>query len=169
MSTMVNTMVMRALLYGAGCIQFMTLLYFMNACVYEASDKGESLFYGTSFLRGLTVVIALTWIPFPIWYALSPQGFNVIQDEPGMKVAVAFLNLFSKGSFIMYLTRIRADYNTRQKTMISVGYLHSDGTVKGNKDKGLKDDFDADGGDETMDTGTLHLIEEVLETMGRSK
>jgi hypothetical protein len=168
-STLVDTMVMRALLYAAACIQFTMLLYFMNACVYEASDKGETLFYGSSFLRGLTVVIALTWIPFPIWYALSPEGFNVIKDQPGMKVAVAFLNLFSKGSFIMYLTRIRADYNTRQKTMMSFGYLHSDGTVKGDKDKGALDPCDADGGDETMATGTLHLIEEVLETMGRAK
>ena len=33
----------------------------------------------------------------------------------------------------MYLTRIRADYHTRQKTMVSVGYLNSDGTVS-NKD-----------------------------------
>merc|ERR1719261_1150551 len=105
-------------------IFFLFLLYFMNACVLEASDRGESLFYGTSFLRGLSVVIALTWIPFPVWYALSPEGFNIIQDEQGMKLAVAFLNVFSKGAFIMYLSRIRTDFNTRQKTMISVGYMH---------------------------------------------
>merc|ERR1719258_157507 len=135
----------------------MALLYFMNACVSEASDRGENLLYGSSFLRGLTVVIALTWLPFPIWYALSPEGFNIIKDEPGMKVAVAFLNLFSQGSFIMYLTRIRADYHTRQKTMVSVGYLHSDGTVA-NANK-AKAGFDFDGGngdgktdDEVMNT-----------------
>ena len=49
------------------------------------------------------MIIALTWVPFPVWYALSPEGFNVIQDAAGMKVAVAFLNVFSKGSFMMYL------------------------------------------------------------------
>merc|ERR1719463_257049 len=106
------------------------MLSFMNACIMDASDGGENLLSGTSFLRGLTVVIALTWIPFPVWYALSPEGFNIIQDEPGMKVAVAFLNLFSKGSFILYLTRIRADFQMRQKTMVSLGYVHSDGTLK---------------------------------------
>merc|ERR1719326_2069775 len=134
----------------------------------DASDGGENLLSGTSFLRGLTVVIALTWFPFPVWYALSPEGFNIIKDEPAMKVAVAFLNLFSKGSFIMYLTRIRADYHTRQKTMISVGYLHSDGTINNKNDKS-KGGFDFEGGnddgkadDEVMNTATLHMIEEVL-------
>merc|ERR1719506_2945231 len=74
----------------------------------------------------------------------------------------------------MYLTRIRSDYHTRQKTMVSVGYLHSDGTVA-NANK-AKAGFDFDGGngdgkadDEVMKTSTLHLIEEVLETMGRGK
>jgi bacteriorhodopsin len=174
LSTMADTIVIKALLYSAASLCFALLLFFMNACVSEASSGGESLFYGSSFLRGLTVVIALTWLPFPVWYALSPEGFNIIKDEPGMKVAVAFLNLFSKGSFIMYLTRIRADYQTRQKTMVSVGYLHSDGTVA-NANK-AKAGFDFDGGngdgkadDEVMNTSTLHLIEEVLETMGRGK
>merc|ERR1719261_1537747 len=130
---------MKALLYSAGSIVFLMLIYFMNACVSEASGGGENLFYGTSFLRGLAVLIALTWTPFPIWYALSPEGFNIIKDQPSMKVAVAFLNLLSKGSFILYLTRIRADFQTRQKTMISLGYLKTDGTVKkkNNEDFGL--------------------------------
>merc|ERR1711990_850287 len=147
---------------------FTVMLYFMNACVSEASGGGESLLYGTSFLRGMCVLIALTWTPFPIWYALSPEGFNIIKDEPGMKVAVAFLNLFSKGSFILYLTRIRADFQTRQKTMLSLGYVHSDGTLK--KKGGEDDPFEGmeNSGkkeDEAMEQTTLHMIEEVLETM----
>ena len=74
----------------------------MNACIMEASGGGESLISGSSFLRGLVVIISLTWVPFPIWYALSPEGFNIIKDAAGMKVAVAFLNVFSKGAFMMY-------------------------------------------------------------------
>merc|ERR1719191_2509149 len=148
---------------------FGMLLLFMNACVHEASSGGESLLYGSSFLRGLTLVIAMTWFPFPIWYALPPEGFNIVKDVPGMKVAVAFLNLFSKGSFILYLTRIRADFQTRQKTMISLGYLTSDGVLKkkGGED-GDKSEMGKNGKkDEEMDQQTLHMIEDVLETMGR--
>jgi bacteriorhodopsin len=173
LSTVSSNIVMKALLYSAGAIVFLMLLYFMNACVSEASGGGENLFYGTSFLRGLTVLIALTWTPFPIWYALSPEGFNIIKDEPGMKVAVAFLNLFSKGSFILYLTRIRADFQTRQKTMISLGYVQSDGTLKKKEDEhvdhseGMEKRGQRD--EETLEQTTLHMIEDVLETMGRSK
>jgi bacteriorhodopsin len=170
LSTLASNIVMKALAYSAGCVFFMLMLYFMNACVSEST--GESLFYGTSFLRGLAVLIALTWAPFPIWYALSPEGFNIIKDQPGMKVAVAFLNLFSKGSFIMYLTRIRADFQTRQKTMISLGYIHSDGTVnkKGSVDVDLDGTAkDGKNDEETMDKTTVVMLEEVLETMGRSK
>merc|ERR1719421_2219351 len=117
-------------MYCAGFLIFLVMLGLMNACIMDASSGGENLLYGSSFLRGLTVVIALTWMPFPVWYALSPEGFNIIKDQPGMKVAVSFLNLFSKGSFILYLTCIRADFQTRQKTMISLGYVTSDGILK---------------------------------------
>merc|ERR1719261_672928 len=142
-------------------IFFIVMLSLMNACVMEASSGGENLLYGTSFLRGLTVVIALTWIPFPIWYALSPEGFNIIQDEQGMKLAVAFLNVFSKGAFIMYLSRIRTDFNTRQKTMISVGYM-KDIEETGGMAAGQGDE-------ETVDKLTYMLMKDVLESMGRTK
>jgi hypothetical protein len=140
----------------------------MNACVSEASNRGESLMNGSSPLRGLVVIIGLTWVPFPIWYALSPEGFNIVQNEPGMKVGFAFLNMLAKGAFIMYVIRIRADYQTRQKTMASIGYITADGQLQNNKGLG---DLDAPGhdGDENMDKTTVLIIEEVLLTMGRSK
>merc|ERR1719316_2613489 len=100
----------------------------------EASGGGETLLTGSSFLRGLVVIIALTWVPFPIWYALSPEGFNIIKDPAGMKVAVAFLNVFSKGSFMMYLARIRTDHNTRQKTLVAVGYIEDMDVLMNNDD-----------------------------------
>merc|ERR1719174_120130 len=104
MSTLSETIVMKALMYCAGFLVFLVLLYLMNACISEANDGGESLLYGSSYLRHMCVLVALTWIPFPLWYALSPEGFNIIKNGPGMKLVVAFLNVFSKGSFIMYIT-----------------------------------------------------------------
>jgi bacteriorhodopsin len=161
-STIASNIVFKALAYCAGVLAFCVMLSFMNACIMDASDGGENLLSGTSFLRGLTVVIALTWFPFPIWYALSPEGFNIIKDEEGMKLAVAFLNVFSKGAFIMYLSRIRTDFSTRQKTMISVGYMkdmETDPNVSAEKD----------GDDEVVNKLTQMLIKDVLESMGRAK
>merc|ERR1719482_1591889 len=142
---------------------FLVMLGLMNQCLSDASDGGENLLVGSSFLRGLIVTITLTWFPFPIWYALSPEGFNVIKDEAGMKVAVAFLNVLSKGAFIMYLARIRTDYNTREKTMLSVGYI-----------KDMKSDFDGLEAKKPADKDSLDkilsmLIHDVLESMGRAK
>merc|ERR1719160_2131806 len=78
---------MKAIMYCGGFLLFLVMLGQMNSCVSEASNGGEHLFSGASFLRGLVVIIALTWIPFPVWYALSPEGFNVIQDAAAMKEA----------------------------------------------------------------------------------
>jgi bacteriorhodopsin len=167
MSTLAEDLVGRALMYAAASVVFLVLLYFMNACVHEASDGGENLFSGTSPLRGLVVLIGLTWAPFPLWFALSPEGFNIVKDAPGMKVAVAFLNLLSKGSFILYLVRVRTDHQTRQKTMVSIGYITANGQAK---DKALEGQEESGrDADEKMDKTTMHLIEEVLETMGRAK
>merc|ERR1719440_1480305 len=78
-STLASNVVGKALFYSAALFCFCVLLYFMNACVSEASGGGENLLHGSSFLRGLIVLIAVTWIPFPLWYALSPEGFNIIK------------------------------------------------------------------------------------------
>merc|ERR1719281_947637 len=129
MSTVASNIALKAIMYCAGFLCFCLMCGQMNACVSEASSGGEHLLTGSSFLRGLVVIIALTWIPFPIWYALSPEGFNIIQDAAGMKVAVAFLNVFSKGSFMMYLARIRTDHQTRQKTLVAVGYVGDNGEI----------------------------------------
>jgi len=114
-STVATNVAFKALMYCGGFLLFLVMCAQMNSCVMEASSGGENLCTGSSFLRGLVVIIALTWVPFPIWYALSPEGFNIIKDAAGMKVAVAFLNVFSKGSFMMYLARIRTDHQTRKR------------------------------------------------------
>jgi bacteriorhodopsin len=169
LSTIASNIALKALMYSGGVLFFMAMLWQMNACIMEASNGGESLLSGSSFLRGLVVIIASTWIPFPIWYALSPEGFDIIQDAAGMKVAVAFLNVFSKGSFMMYLARIRTDHQTRQKTLVAVGYIEEgNGVSKVNDSVSGKNNPYASK-DSEMDKVTCMLVKEVLECMGRSK
>jgi bacteriorhodopsin len=168
LSTIASNIALKALLYCAGFLLFMVMCGQMNACIMDASSGGENLCTGSSFLRGLVVIIALTWIPFPIWYALSPEGFNIIKDAAGMKVAVAFLNVFSKGCFMMYLARIRTDHNTRQKTLVACGYIDEmDGLAK--KRALDEESKQVPESDSEMDKVTCMLVKEVLETMGRSK
>jgi bacteriorhodopsin len=169
MSAIATNIAAKALMYCFGFLLFMVMCGQMNQCVSEASGGGENLLTGSSFLRGLVVIIALTWVPFPIWYALSPEGFNIIKDAAGMKVAVAFLNVFSKGSFMMYLARIRTDHTTRQKTLVACGYVEErDGIAQASStDKNLQANKESDA--DVIDKVTCMLIKDVLETMGRSK
>jgi bacteriorhodopsin len=167
LSTVAPNIAAKALMYSGGCLLFLVMCKQMNSCIMDASDGGENLLTGSSFLRGLVVIIALTWVPFPIWYALSPEGFNIIKDAAAMKVAVAFLNVFSKGSFMMYLARIRTEQLTRQKTLVAVGYISDmDGTAK--KDMPMDSNGYEDKREEVSKT-TVVLVKEVLECMGRAK
>jgi hypothetical protein len=80
-----------------------------------------------------------------------------------MKVAVAFLNVLSKGAFMMYVARIRTDHHTRQKTLIAVGYFGEDGEVELGERNG-----DSVNDPNRLGKITRMLIKEVLESMGRA-
>merc|ERR1719191_2292047 len=93
------------------------LIYQMHRCINEATGGAETIYWGQSSLRTLAVIVAWTWVPFPIWYALSPEGFNIVQNSAAMKISVAFLNVLSKGAFIYYLMRVRGDLEVKEMVM----------------------------------------------------
>merc|ERR1719460_3140445 len=135
----------------------------MNSCIKESTSGGESLFQGGGFLRTLCVIILVTWFPFPIWYLLSPEGFNIVQNVPLMKVTVAFLNIVAKASFMICLARFRSDHLARQKTLVAVGYFADsmDGIVSSSMQ-----DAEQNG---QLNKHTRMHVREVLDGMGRSK
>jgi bacteriorhodopsin len=110
--------------YFCGVFCFGMLMWQMNGCIKESTDGAESLFWGSSSLRILSVIVALTWIPFPIWYALSPEGFNIVSNSAAMKIAVAFLNVLSKGAFIYYLMRVRGDHEVREMVLADMNAVN---------------------------------------------
>merc|ERR1719181_2003672 len=87
LSTFSSHIITKSLLYSAGIVFFLIMVILMNKCISEASSGEETLLHGTSFLRGLCIIILLTWFPFPIWYALSPEGFGILNNVGGMKIA----------------------------------------------------------------------------------
>jgi bacteriorhodopsin len=105
-------------LYLASFVVFGFLIFQMHKCVVESSGGTETLFSGHSIMRRLTVLVALTWMPFPVWHVLSPEGFHVIENIGGMKVIVAFLNVFAKGVFVFYLSRVRADQISKDQVLL---------------------------------------------------
>jgi bacteriorhodopsin len=149
--------------YFCGLSSFGVLCIQMNKCIEESTGGEENMFWGTSIIRQLTVIVVLTWIPFPIWYALSPEGFNYIDNSAAMKIAVAFLNVISKGFFMFYLMRIRAELEMREITMAEAKLVQESEETK-------YEVYDANTGESQpakLVPGLAVAVHEVLKTMGR--
>merc|ERR1719183_564879 len=152
--------------YFCGVFCFMCLMHQMHMCVKESTDNQESLFWGSTSLRVLSVIVASTWIPFPIWYALSPEGFNIIQNSAAMKIAVAFLNVLSKGAFIYYLMRVRGDLEVKEMVMAEATAVNGPDRKKLGPYGFMNADDDKP--EEQRITSKLSsIVFEVLQVMGR--
>jgi len=156
-SALVQLFYVKFLFYLTGGFMFLGLCYLINECIRDSTGNQESLLRGSSYLRTLSLIVIWTWIPFPIWYALSPEGFNVITNSALMKVAVAFLNVISKGVFTMYLIRVRDDQRLREKVTAERTGLNGPGGEE-TKDKkfGVSANF-------------VSMIQEALGVIGRSR
>jgi bacteriorhodopsin len=156
-----NWLPMKLGFYFCGVFCFLCLCYQMHRCIVDATGGTESIFYGSSQIRTLVVIVAWTWVPFPIWYALSPEGFNIIQNSAAMKIAVAFLNVLSKGAFIYYLMRIRGDLEVKEMVLAEATAING-----GDKKKfGLYHDEKPE--DQKITGKLSSVIYEVLQAMGR--
>jgi bacteriorhodopsin len=156
-SALVQVWTAKFLFYLVGGFMFLGLCYLINECIRDSTGNQESLLRGSSYLRTLSLIDLWTWIPFPVWYALSPEGFNVITNSALMKVAVAFLNVISKGVFTMYLIRVRDDQRLREKVTAERAGLNGPGGEE-TKDKkfGVSANF-------------VSMIQEALGVIGRSR
>lgn len=93
--------------YGVG-LCFACVMFWLNRQqIVEHSDGQECLLYGDSEFRKASILLIVTWVPFPTFYALSPEGFGIITDILFVQVGWAFLNIVSKFTFIFYIQRIK--------------------------------------------------------------
>lgn len=101
--------------YGVG-LCFACVMFWLNRQqIVEHSDGQECLLYGDSEFRKASILLIVTWVPFPTFYALSPEGFGIITDILFVQVGWAFLNIVSKFTFIFYIQRIKDNYCNRLK------------------------------------------------------
>merc|ERR1719261_1416029 len=92
------------------------VMFGLNALqIQEQSDGKVSLLIGNTRFKAISILLILTWFPFPIWFALSPEGFGLIEDALLIHAGWAFLNIVSKFSFIFYIQRIKDNYCNRLK------------------------------------------------------
>jgi bacteriorhodopsin len=147
--------------YFCGVFCFCVLVWQMHRCITEATGGAETIYWGQSSLRTLAVIVSWTWVPFPIWYALSPEGFNIIQNSAAMKISVAFLNVLSKGAFIYYLMRVRGDLEVKELVMAEARAVNG-------PEKGKLGSYGLEEKEEQRLEGKLaSTVFEVLQAMGR--
>ncbi|CAE7685124.1 petJ, partial [Symbiodinium sp. CCMP2456] len=75
--------------------------------IKENSEGEESILAGDSDFRKLSIVLIVTWFPFPLWFSLSVEGFSVITDGFIIEMGWVILNIVSKFLFIIMMQRYK--------------------------------------------------------------
>jgi len=140
--------------YGAGVLFFIGMAYFNRLQILEFSDGEEGLLQGYSEFRKATIILLLTWAPFPLWYMLSPEGVGVIDNILIIQMGWMLTNIISKGAFILYIQKAKENYLARVKVTK---------VMKGFAEDGQHAHEDGDEGDGALDAAQLRPC--VTETM----
>jgi hypothetical protein len=96
-------------LFGCGAAGFVVLAHLMDRVVEEHTEGDTRLFAAGSKsgkstpLKALLLKVLATWIGFPIWWAMSPDGFNVVEDRDLHSGIFLLLNIVAKAVFIWYV------------------------------------------------------------------
>ncbi|CAE8620256.1 unnamed protein product [Polarella glacialis] len=98
-----------------GAMVASVMFYFNRVQILEHSAGEECLLFGDSEFRKASLILVFTWVPFPLFYSLSPEGFGVITNILVIQAGWAFLNIVAKFSFIFYIQRVKDNYCSRLK------------------------------------------------------
>eukprot|EP00438_Fugacium_kawagutii_P015692 Skav235315 [mRNA] locus=scaffold520:431305:432877:+ [translate_table: standard] len=93
--------------YGFGLCLASIMFYHNVLQISENSEGEENAFHGDSDFRKLSLLLIITWFPFPIWFSLSIEGFGVITDYLIIEMGWVVLNIISKFSFIILMQRMK--------------------------------------------------------------
>jgi bacteriorhodopsin len=146
-------------LWFCGLTNHCVAMFFNRQQIIEHSKGVEGLLSGDSEFRKATLILMGTWIPFPCWFALSPEGFGLITNIAVIQLGWAFLNITSKFTLTFYMQRIKDNYGNRLKVKRAV-QQHIGGKKISDEDEDFLEDND--------DAANLHHSELggcVLETM----
>merc|ERR1719428_1697382 len=101
-------------------------MFFNRQQIIEHSKGVEGLLSGDSEFRKATLILMFTWIPFPTFYALSPEGLGVVTNITVIQMTWAFLNIISKFTLAFYIQRIKDNYSQRLKVKRAVAQALAD-------------------------------------------
>jgi bacteriorhodopsin len=171
--------------FGFGGILFSLYTYYNAQQIVENSDGEESFFKGDSDYRKLSVIVTLTWFPFPLWFFLSPEGFGLVEDITVIQLGWAVLNVVAKFGFILHLQHIKTKYCTKldatrelygiqpgghvpdEKDLLNMQMVGPDG-VATKPDKAFGAEAEPGDEDELGEAKVINLIQETMVSIGLS-
>eukprot|EP00747_Dinoflagellata_sp_TGD_P017061 gnl/TRDRNA2_/TRDRNA2_125565_c0_seq1.p1 gnl/TRDRNA2_/TRDRNA2_125565_c0~~gnl/TRDRNA2_/TRDRNA2_125565_c0_seq1.p1 ORF type:complete len:814 (-),score=173.33 gnl/TRDRNA2_/TRDRNA2_125565_c0_seq1:320-2422(-) len=115
MSTFSEDITVRVLWYSISSMVVCIMFFFNAKQIMEHSGGEETIWQGESEFRKATLILIGTWFPFPLWYILSPEGLDLINDGLTIQLGWSFLNILAKGSFIFYIQRTKDAYFMREQ------------------------------------------------------
>lgn len=109
--------------FVVGACTALTMFSFNRRMIILVSDGAEGFSRGFSEFRRLTLVLIGTWLPFPMWFALTPEGMGVVTSKPAVIMGWSVLNIIAKFSFIIGIQRWRVKHlkEVRRKTSTMFG------------------------------------------------
>ncbi|CAE8707224.1 unnamed protein product [Polarella glacialis] len=156
--------------FGFGFVIFLLFTYYNIQQIYENSDGEESFFKGASDYRALSVIVIVTWGPFPMWFILSPEGVGVIQDIQVIQLGWAILNVVSKFGYICHLQYVKTKYCRKleaTRELYAIDPLAVEGAPAAEGGKLAKGDLEDRVGDQPGDEMQIQtLIKETMVSLG---
>jgi len=105
-ATVTERLEVRGCLFACGVCGFITLVHKFSQIMHEHTGGETSLFSMKPdkdgkhpALKKVLFKVLLTWVAFPIWWFLSPDGFNVMKDHDLHQGVFLLLNIISKAVF----------------------------------------------------------------------
>eukprot|EP00746_Dinoflagellata_sp_MGD_P065992 gnl/MRDRNA2_/MRDRNA2_27413_c0_seq1.p1 gnl/MRDRNA2_/MRDRNA2_27413_c0~~gnl/MRDRNA2_/MRDRNA2_27413_c0_seq1.p1 ORF type:complete len:467 (-),score=62.58 gnl/MRDRNA2_/MRDRNA2_27413_c0_seq1:497-1798(-) len=121
-ASLVNNILLKTTCFLFGVSLFCIIIYIINRAVLEHSQGEESLFSigksaHASWYKALAKKIFMTWVLFPIWWLMSPEGFAFATDSHDVDSMVKlFLNCFAKGLYVVYIRSLQSRFNDETET-----------------------------------------------------
>ncbi|KAL0240832.1 hypothetical protein GEMRC1_006068 [Eukaryota sp. GEM-RC1] len=78
------------------CFHFIMMAVNLHFLIRKHTNGSESLFTGTSSLRSLCLLTVITWVPFPILWVLSPDGFELSNLGEVSEILFNLIGLLAK-------------------------------------------------------------------------
>jgi hypothetical protein len=123
-ASLVYNLLLKTTCFTFGAFLFGGIIYIIDRSVLEHSQGKESLFKSdmsahASWYKALAKKIFFTWILFPIWWVMSPEGFALATDSHDVDAMVKlFLNCFAKGLYVLFIRSLQARFKDETETSI---------------------------------------------------